>query len=105
LDIHFEATQGSPPALQTVIAGSALLTPVGDIETMVAASERDAPLVVVGSALPRGRCGWSPAAGNPSEILIMIAVVVAFQAELIWRRARPLGASTSSRQAAVAAQR
>jgi hypothetical protein len=35
----------------------------------------------------------------------MIAVVVAFQAELIWRRARPLGASTSSRQAAVAAQR
>jgi NitT/TauT family transport system substrate-binding protein len=61
LDIHFEATQGSPPALQTVIAGSALLTPVGDIETMVAASERDAPLVVVGSALPRaGADGLQP---------------------------------------------
>ncbi|MDT0352172.1 ABC transporter substrate-binding protein [Pseudonocardia charpentierae] len=54
LDVHFEATQGSPPALQTVIAGSALLTRVGDIETMVAAGERGAPLVVVGSALPRG---------------------------------------------------
>jgi hypothetical protein len=43
--------------------------------------------------------------GGFGEILIMIAVMVAFQAELIWRRARPLGASTSSRQAAIAAQR
>jgi hypothetical protein len=43
--------------------------------------------------------------GGFGEILIMIAVMVAFQAELIWRRARPLGAHTSSRQAAVAAQR
>jgi hypothetical protein len=41
--------------------------------------------------------------GGFGEILIMIAVMVAFQAELIWRRARPLGARTSSHQAAVTA--
>ena len=38
--------------------------------------------------------------GGFGEILIMIAVMVAFQAELMWRRARPLGARTSSRQTA-----
>ncbi len=35
--------------------------------------------------------------GGFGEILIMIAVMVAFQAELIWRRARALGARISSR--------
>jgi uncharacterized membrane protein YfcA len=38
--------------------------------------------------------------GGFGEILIMIAVMVAFQAELIWRRARVLGARTSSHDAA-----
>jgi hypothetical protein len=38
--------------------------------------------------------------GGFGEILIMIAVMVAFQAELIWRRARSLGARTSPHQAA-----
>ena len=38
--------------------------------------------------------------GGFGEILIMIAVMVAFQAELVWRRARPLGARTSSQQVA-----
>jgi len=31
--------------------------------------------------------------GGFGEILIMIAVMIAFQAELVWRRARALGAS------------
>ena len=35
----------------------------------------------------------------------MIAVMVAFQAELVWRRARTLGTRTSSRPSTVAAQR
>jgi hypothetical protein len=43
--------------------------------------------------------------GGFGEILIMIAVMVAFQAELVWRRARALGAHTSSRPSTVAAQR
>jgi hypothetical protein len=43
--------------------------------------------------------------GGFGEILIMIAVMVAFQAELIWRRARALGARASSRPSTVAAQR
>ena len=42
--------------------------------------------------------------GGFGEILIMIAVMVAFQAELIWRRARALGARTASRPI-VAAQK
>jgi len=35
--------------------------------------------------------------GGFGEILVMIAVMVAFQAELIWRRAKPLGARTSDK--------
>jgi hypothetical protein len=35
--------------------------------------------------------------GGFGEILVMIAVMVAFQAELIWRRAKPLGARASDR--------
>ena len=48
LNVTFQTTQGSAQAIQTVIAGGALITRVGDMETMVATGERDAPLVNVG---------------------------------------------------------
>ena len=35
--------------------------------------------------------------GGFGEILVMIAVMIAFQAEIVWRRARVLGARTSDR--------
>lgn len=35
--------------------------------------------------------------GGIGEVLLMIAVMVAFQAELVWHRARPLGARESSK--------
>ena len=35
--------------------------------------------------------------GGLGEILLMIAIMIAFQAELVWRRARALGARTSDR--------
>ncbi len=35
--------------------------------------------------------------GGIGEVLLMIAVMVAFQAELVWRRAQPLGARESSK--------
>jgi hypothetical protein len=35
--------------------------------------------------------------GGFGEVLLMIAVMVAFQAEVIWRRAQPMGARTSDR--------
>lgn len=54
LDVTFQATQGSAPAIQTVLAGSALVTRVGDIETMIAAGKRGAPLVNVGEVIHRG---------------------------------------------------
>jgi NitT/TauT family transport system substrate-binding protein len=49
LDVTFEATNGSAPAIQTVIQGSALITRLGDIETIVAIAQKDAPLVNVGA--------------------------------------------------------
>jgi NitT/TauT family transport system substrate-binding protein len=54
LNVTFEATQGSAPAIQTVLAGSALITRVGDIETVLAAGEKKAPLVNVGTVTKRG---------------------------------------------------
>ena len=38
--------------------------------------------------------------GGFGEILIMIAVMIAFQAEIVWRRARPMGARLSDQAAA-----
>lgn len=35
--------------------------------------------------------------GGTGEILLMIALMVGLQAEIVWRRARPLGARTSTR--------
>ncbi len=49
LDVLFEETQGSAPAINTVIAEGALLTRVGDIETIDAIVTRDAPLLNIGS--------------------------------------------------------
>ncbi|MBE1489787.1 ABC transporter substrate-binding protein [Plantactinospora soyae] len=54
LNVQFEATQGSPPAIQTVIAGSALLTKLGDIETITAISDKNAPLVNLGGVEKQG---------------------------------------------------
>ncbi|OMQ15827.1 hypothetical protein A7K94_0206750 [Modestobacter sp. VKM Ac-2676] len=54
LDVSFQATQGSAPALNTVIAGGALLTRVGDIEAVAAIGTQEAPLVNVGTAVKQG---------------------------------------------------
>lgn len=54
LDVEFQATQGSAPAIQTVLADSALITRVGDVETMIAAGKRNAPLVAVGEIIHKG---------------------------------------------------
>ena len=40
--------------------------------------------------------------GGFGEVLVMIAVMVAIQAELVWRRGRVLGARTSARRPAAA---
>ncbi|WP_181783644.1 ABC transporter substrate-binding protein [Pseudonocardia pini] len=49
LEVDYQALQGSPAALQAVLGGSAVLTRLGDIETMVAVGARGAPLRVVGT--------------------------------------------------------
>ncbi len=35
--------------------------------------------------------------GGIGEVVVMIAIMVAFQAEIVWRRARPLGARASTK--------
>ena len=42
--------------------------------------------------------------GGIGEVLLMIAVMVAFQADVIWRRAEPLGARESSKDVVGAAR-
>jgi NitT/TauT family transport system substrate-binding protein len=53
LTVKFETTQGSAPAIQTIIAGSALITRVGDIETVLAAGGKNAPIVNIGTVTKR----------------------------------------------------
>ncbi|MGY1631396.1 ABC transporter substrate-binding protein [Geodermatophilus sp. SYSU D01186] len=67
LDVTFETTQGSAPAIQTVLAGGALITRVGDMETMLAVGERDAPLVNVGQINKTGTIRFVSASSDPLE--------------------------------------
>ena len=39
--------------------------------------------------------------GGFGSILVMVAIMVAMQAEIVWRRAKPLGARSSERETAV----
>jgi NitT/TauT family transport system substrate-binding protein len=54
LEVDLQALQGSPPALQSVLSGSAQLTRLGDVETMIAVGVRSAPLRVVGAEMATG---------------------------------------------------
>ncbi len=54
LSVKFQNTQGSSPAIQTVIAGGALLTKIGDIETITAIVDKNAPLVNLGGVEKEG---------------------------------------------------
>jgi NitT/TauT family transport system substrate-binding protein len=47
LNVKMQATRGSAPAIQSVLAGSALITRAGAIETVSAASTQGAPLMNV----------------------------------------------------------
>lgn len=67
LNVTFETTQGSAQAIQTVLAGGALITRVGDMETMLAIAERDAPLVNVGQIFKTGTIRFVSAKSDPLE--------------------------------------
>src|SRR4051795_7559685 len=93
LNVTFQTTQGSAQAIQTVIAGSALITRVGDMETMVATGEKHAPLLNVGQINKTGtirfvsdksdpiktaadlkdRLMGTPSEGGTSELIIKVA--------------------------------
>ena len=67
LDVRFEATQGSAPALNTIVAGGALLTRTGDIETISAIATQEAPLVVLGVQEKQGGIWVMSAEAEPLE--------------------------------------
>lgn len=97
LDVTFETTQGSAQAIQTVLAGGALISRVGDMEMMLAVAERDAPLVNVGQIFKtgtirfvsaqsdaleeaadiEGRLMGTPSEGGTSEIILKVAAASA----------------------------
>ena len=97
LNVKFETTQGSAQAIQTVIAGGALITRVGDMETMVATGEKHAPLVNVGQINKTGtirfvsdksdplktaadlkdRLMGTPSEGGTSELIIKVTAASA----------------------------
>jgi NitT/TauT family transport system substrate-binding protein len=65
LKVSFQTTQGSAQAIQTVIAGSALITRVGDIETILAAGDKGAPVVNIGSATKLNTIRFVSSAADP----------------------------------------
>jgi NitT/TauT family transport system substrate-binding protein len=93
LDVKFETTQGSPPAIQTVLANKALLTRIGDLEVMQANGAKNADLLAVGTVNKtttirfvsaksdpltsasdiKGRLMGTPSAGGTSEQLVKLA--------------------------------
>ncbi|MEQ3549547.1 ABC transporter substrate-binding protein [Pseudonocardia nematodicida] len=77
LDVTFEATQGSAPAIQTLLAGSAEISRIGDIETMIAAGTREAPLSVLGEPISRGTIRMISTEANP------ITTAADFQGRLV----------------------
>jgi NitT/TauT family transport system substrate-binding protein len=65
LDVQFQVTRGSAQAIQTVIAGSALVTRVGDTELMVATGQRDAPVTAVAQPSQQSTLRIVSAADDP----------------------------------------
>jgi NitT/TauT family transport system substrate-binding protein len=92
LNVTFQTTQGSPPAIQTVLAGSALLTRIGDLEVMQDNGGKGAGLLAVGTVNRtttirfissktdplnsakdiKGRLMGTPSAGGTSEQLLKL---------------------------------
>jgi NitT/TauT family transport system substrate-binding protein len=97
LKVNFETTQGSPPAIQTVLAGKALLTRIGDLEVMQANGAKNADLLAVGTVNKtttirfisaksdplssaedlKGRLMGTPSAGGTSEQLLKLTAASA----------------------------
>ena len=65
LDVQFQVTRGSAQAIQTVIAGSALVTRVSDTEMMVAVGGRNAPVSAFGQPSQQSTLRIVSAADEP----------------------------------------
>lgn len=65
LDVTFQSTRGSAQAIQLVLSGSALLTRIGQIEAVRHASNRDAPLMNVGTVYKESTIRFVSSSGAP----------------------------------------
>lgn len=65
LDVTFQSTRGSAQAVQLVLAGSAPLTRVGQIEAVSHAANRGAPIMNVGTVMKRSTLRFVSSARAP----------------------------------------
>src|SRR5690606_34169722 len=65
LNVAFQTTRGSAQAIQLVLAGSAPITRIGQIEAMIHASNRDAPIVNVSAVIKESTIRFVSGAAAP----------------------------------------
>lgn len=67
LDVSFQSTRGSAQAFQSIIAGNALLTRVGQVETMLAIADQGAPVHNVGTLIKESTIRFVSTSNDPLE--------------------------------------
>ncbi|MGH8868351.1 MAG: ABC transporter substrate-binding protein [Actinomycetes bacterium] len=67
LEVSFEATQGSAPAIQTVLAGGAFLTRIDAMECMIANATKDTPLRCIGTVIRESSIRFVSTSEDPIE--------------------------------------
>lgn len=65
LDVSFQSTRGTAQAIQLVLAGSAPLTRIGQIEAVSHITNRGAPIVNVGTVVKKSTIRFVSSAQNP----------------------------------------
>lgn len=65
LDVSFQSTRGSAQAIQLVLAGSAPITRIGQIEAMGHTANRGAPIVNVGTVVKQSTIRFVSSADDP----------------------------------------
>jgi NitT/TauT family transport system substrate-binding protein len=82
LDVSFQSTRGSAQAIQLVLAGSAPLTRVGQVEAVIHASTRAAPLMNVGTVIKESTIRFVSSADAPlSEPRDFVGKVIGIPSE------------------------
>ena len=68
LDVKIQSTRGSAQAIQSVLQGSALVTRAGAIESVIAISKQNAPLLDIGMQWHKSPLGFASAEAKPLRV-------------------------------------